>query len=65
MQIKKKEIGRIFEKLQLDVRSTKTPVWGLLFKGKDIESPLFTWQGYQTKSESQTESSHKRISETL
>ncbi len=45
MQIKKKELGKIFEKLQLDVRSTKHRYgWFYFLRQKDIESPLLTWQ---------------------
>ena len=36
MQIKKKEIGRIFEKLQLDVRSTKHRYGWFTFQGRKI-----------------------------
>ena len=36
MQIKKKEVGKIFEKLQLDVRSTKHRYGWFTFQGKKI-----------------------------
>ena len=49
MQIKKKEIGKIFEKLQLDVRSTKHRYGVYFSREKDIESPLFTWQGEHSR----------------
>lgn len=36
MQIKKKEIGKIFEKLKLEVRSTKHRYGWLTFQGRKI-----------------------------